>query len=255
MTKSVTSSATSSSALHNRNHQYHQLQQQQDQHSLSSLTPQQHQRRLLHTWDGLRNSTSVGSGRYYLIGTFFFTLSLLFLSTAPSLLLGRPERIKNAMFQKFVWVQSNIQARIEPSRLWRSSNSRTMRFEVTGRPEDITSSLASAVERLDKTQNPLSGNGMRWKVFKHKHGRKVTVLVLTPYWLDKASFQVHPVGENKCTLTAFARSTGVLPVVIPFSFLINTLFFWVPFTDGLGKMSKYIITRSIDEAGLNTSKL
>ena len=64
------------------------------------------------------------------------------------------------------------------------------------------------------------------RLFSHKRGKRVSMLIMTPYWLDKASFDVHPVGENKCTVTAFSRSTGVLPVVLPFSFLLNTLFFW-----------------------------
>ena len=159
------------------------------------------------------------------------------------------------MFQQYVKAQSYIQGLIEPSRLWRSSNSRTTRYEVEGTPAEVTSCLCSAAERLDKTQNPLTGNAMRWRLFSHTSGRNVTVLITTPYWLDKASFQVHPVGENKCVVKAFARSTGVLPIVIPFSFVLNTVLFWVPFTDALGKMSKLIITKMMEESKLTASKL
>mmetsp|Transcript_8014 Transcript_8014/g.22916 ORF Transcript_8014/g.22916 Transcript_8014/m.22916 type:complete len:82 (+) Transcript_8014:507-752(+) len=81
------------------------------------------------------------------------------------------------------------------------------------------------------------------------------MFILTPYWCDKATFEVHPEGQNKCSMVAFARSTGVLPIVLPFSFLINTALFFVPFTDALGKMSKYVIKQVVQQSGLQANVL
>ena len=205
------------------------------------------------------------------------------------------------VFDACVVAQSVIQGAIEPSRLWRSSNSRKLRYEVMGSPEEITNRIAAAVSSLDNVcPNLISGNPMRFRLSKHKNGKCVSMLVRTPYWLDKvtsarprtilrqppffeiadtpathawsghhdrsalcpcawfrwtpqATFEVRAVGEDKCDLVAFSRSTGVLPIVIPFSFVLNCLFFFVPFTDGLGKMSKYIIKQVVEESALQAT--
>ena len=68
------------------------------------------------------------------------------------------------LFDKYVTAQSYVQATIEPSRLWRGSNSRTMRFEVQARPEEVTRRISETVGRLDKfCANPVTGNPMRFK--------------------------------------------------------------------------------------------
>mmetsp|Transcript_5912 Transcript_5912/g.20386 ORF Transcript_5912/g.20386 Transcript_5912/m.20386 type:complete len:193 (-) Transcript_5912:246-824(-) len=158
------------------------------------------------------------------------------------------------VFDACVVAQSVVQGAIEPSRLWRSSNSRKLRYEVMGSPEEVTNRIAAAVSSLDNVcPNLISGNPMRFRLSKHKNGKCVSMLVRTPYWLDKATFEVRAVGEDKCDLVAFSRSTGVLPIVIPFSFVLNCLFFFVPFTDGLGKMSKYIIKQVVEESALHAT--
>ena len=203
------------------------------------------------------------------------------------------------VFDACVVAQSVIQGAIEPSRLWRSSNSRKLRYQVMGSPEEVTNRIAAAVSSLDNVcPNLISGNPMRFRLSKHKNGKCVSMLIRTPYWLDKvtsarprtilatsifskslthqphmhglaimialcpcawcrwtpqATFEVRAVGEDKCDLVAFSRSTGVVPIVIPFSFVLNCLFFFVPFTDGLGKMSKYIIKQVVEESALHAT--
>ena len=203
------------------------------------------------------------------------------------------------VFDACVVAQSVIQGAIEPSRLWRSSNSRKLRYEIMGSPEEVTNRIAAAVSSLDNVcPNLISGNPMRFRLSKHKNGKCVSMLIRTPYWLDKvtsarprtilatsifskslthqphmhglaimialcpcawcrwtpqATFEVRAVGEDKCDLVAFSRSTGVVPIVIPFSFVLNCLFFFVPFTDGLGKMSKYIIKQVVEESALHAT--
>lgn len=68
------------------------------------------------------------------------------------------------LFEKYVYCQSAIQASVEPSRLWRSSNSRRLRYEVQAKPEEITRKISETVDKLDNAcLNPLSGNPMRFK--------------------------------------------------------------------------------------------
>lgn len=94
-----------------------------------------------------------------------------------------------------------------------------------------------------------------FRLHKHRPGKQVEALILTPYWLDKATFDVHPVGSDKCIVNAFARSTGVLPVVIPLSFILNAAFFFIPFTDALGKMSRHLIRRVMEKSQLKSNNL
>ena len=68
------------------------------------------------------------------------------------------------LYDKYVYLQSAIQASIEPSRLWRGSNSRRIRYEVRARPEEITRAISETVASLDgNCPNPTSGNPMRFK--------------------------------------------------------------------------------------------
>ena len=92
------------------------------------------------------------------------------------------------VFDACVVAQSVVQGAIEPSRLWRSSNSRKLRYEVMGSPEEITNRIAAAVSSLDNVcPNLISGNPMRFRLSKHENGKCVSMLVRTPYWLDKVT--------------------------------------------------------------------
>ncbi len=59
-----------------------------------------------------------------------------------------------------------------------------------------------------------------------------------------------PGEESAYSLDCFGRSTGLLPVLIPFSPLINMALFLAPFTDGGGVMSKYYINAIMEKSRL-----
>jgi len=159
----------------------------------------------------------------------------------------------DGVYDTFVWGQCRLQSLVEPGRLWRGSNARTTLFEVTGSPQEVTEALAHLPAKLDRTLvNKFTKNKMRWKLESHSGGKAVTLLVLTPKWLDKVTFTVaHGGSDGRCVVRAFARSTGFLPVVWPLSWLLNICLFWVPFTDALGEMSWFISNEALKASQLD----
>lgn len=125
--------------------------------------------------------------------------------------------------------QSPIQAAIRPA-VWlpgiRSLHSKKETWIIPdATPEVCLENLVSAVALL----------GEREKIHIHKvrpNRNFVQIYSYTEFeWLDIVEIEFQP-GQERGTLgKAHSFSTGVLPLMIPLAFLLNMVFFFVPFYD------------------------
>lgn len=125
--------------------------------------------------------------------------------------------------------QSPIQAAIRPA-VWlpgiRKLHSKKETWIIPdATPEVCLENLVSAVALL----------GEREKMHIHKvrpNRNFVQIYSYTEFeWLDIVEIEFQP-GQERGTLgKAHSFSTGVLPLMIPLAFLLNMVFFFVPFYD------------------------
>lgn len=125
--------------------------------------------------------------------------------------------------------QSPIQAAIRPA-VWlpgiRNLHSKKETWIIPdATPEVCLENLVSAVALL----------GEREKMHIHKvrpNRNFVQIYSYTEFeWLDIVEIEFQP-GQERGTLgKAHSFSTGVLPLMIPLAFLLNMVFFFVPFYD------------------------
>ncbi|XP_068738636.1 uncharacterized protein [Montipora capricornis] len=92
-------------------------------------------------------------------------------------------------------------------------------------PEVCLENLIAAVDRLSENEKMHIS-----KVKPHKHF--VQIFSFTQYeWLDVVEIEFQPGRESGTLGKAKSFSTGLLPLMIPFAFLLNMVFCFVPFYD------------------------
>lgn len=125
--------------------------------------------------------------------------------------------------------QSPIQGALRPA-VWipgirnlHSSNETWIIPEAT--PEVCLEHLTSAVDRLSETE--------KMHINKIQHGRNfVQIFCYTEAeWLDVVEIEFQPGQERGTLAEARSFSTGLFPLMIPFAFILNMIFFFAPFYD------------------------
>lgn len=92
-------------------------------------------------------------------------------------------------------------------------------------PEVCLEHLVSAISLLSETE--------KMHINKIHHERHVVQIFsyTEAEWLDIVEIEFQPGQERGTLAKAKSFSTGFLPLMIPFAFLLNMIFFFVPFSD------------------------
>lgn len=125
--------------------------------------------------------------------------------------------------------QSPIQGAIRPA-VWipgiRNLHSKKETWVIPDATPDVClENLISAVAILGETE--------KMHINKVRPNRNfVQIFCFTEAeWLDVVEIEFQPGQERGTIGKAYSFSTGVLPLMIPFAFLLNMVFFFVPFYD------------------------
>ncbi|XP_046839500.1 uncharacterized protein LOC124433766 [Xenia sp. Carnegie-2017] len=126
-------------------------------------------------------------------------------------------------------LQSNIQAKLRPA-VWlpgvRNLHSCAERWEIPELvPEESLQKVIDAVARLAEMED----------IYLHSVDREKNFVQIFCYtkagWLDVVEIDLYPGRFQGTQGNARSFSTGLLPVWVPLSFLLNSIFFFVPFYD------------------------
>ncbi|KAK2574567.1 hypothetical protein P5673_000754 [Acropora cervicornis] len=110
-------------------------------------------------------------------------------------------------------------------------------------PEVCLSNLIEAVDRLSETEKMHIN-----KVQSHKNFVQIFSFTQAE-WLDVVEIEFQPGRERGTLGKAKSFSTGLFPLMIPFAFLLNMIFFFVPFYDN--KYNKMRLERIRSHMKLN----
>lgn len=110
-------------------------------------------------------------------------------------------------------------------------------------PEVCLSNLIEAVDRLSETEKMHIN-----KVQSHKNFVQIFSFTEAE-WLDVVEIEFQPGRERGTLGKAKSFSTGLFPLMIPFAFLLNMIFFFVPFYDN--KYNKMRLERIRSHMKLN----
>jgi len=136
----------------------------------------------------------------------------------------------------FSWIQAPIQAFLRPS-LWipglRAWHRKKQFWHVSGNTFDNYQKLLTGLQEVEVDLGLLYGFRCV-KISKVDKDKKfIQAYFLSPFmqWLDVVELQCLPGEHTASMISAHSFSSGVLPVCIPFTCILNIVLFFFPFYD------------------------
>ena len=136
-------------------------------------------------------------------------------------------------FRSFIKLQANIQNLIQPGN-W-------LKFNFLMHSEECEWIFQKSIDR-DRAKEFIIEAGKNMSDFSLRSIQEDVILFdyYTPrgQWMDQVRIEV--IAGDPCKASLLAKSTGVVPLIVPFAPLLSTILFWVPFQDYGGKTSQEI---------------
>lgn len=147
-------------------------------------------------------------------------------------------------------LQASLQAMLRPA-MWLPGVRNLHCHKVTwqsDRPQlDVLAALVNAVQQIKATDDTGAFYDIH-KVDKDKFFLRVFCFTRAE-WLDVVEIEV-----LKDQIEAKSFSSGLFPLIIPFAFLLNLVFFWVPFYDNKFNQNRLDLFKHYTDMAISTKR-
>lgn len=96
-----------------------------------------------------------------------------------------------------------------------------------------------------------AGNSLNTFYLRSADGDAIVFDYMTPTakWMDQVCIELVSNEGSSCKAIVLCKSTGILPLSIPFAPILNAIFFWIPFGDnGKNAQENSILQKKVEES-------